>query len=64
MYMRELYIGDFKDPDAGDESWDQYIKRKEKEDASKMSNTQRLILIAIFGAVVFYLYQYLTAGQY
>ena len=36
-YMRELYIGDFHNPDHESESWEEYVKRREREQAGQMS---------------------------
>lgn len=35
--MRDLYIGDFYNPDEEKESWEDYIKRKKKEEEGQMS---------------------------
>ncbi len=35
--MRELYIGDFHNPEAEKESWEDYVKRKQKEEEGQMS---------------------------
>jgi hypothetical protein len=63
MHMLDMYVGDFHNPDAEKESWDNYIKRKEMEEANAMSSTTKLILFAIFVISMNLLYQYLTAGK-
>ena len=58
--MRELYIGDFYNPDAEKESWEDYVTRKKKEEEGQMSTFQRLILIGIFVVAFTFLYNYIV----
>jgi hypothetical protein len=32
--MKDMYIGDFYNPEEEKESWNDYIKRKEREEAN------------------------------
>ena len=60
--MKELYIGDFDNPDADGESWEDYIKRKQKEEENQLSFGQKAILLVVFVVIVSFLYSYLTGG--
>lgn len=60
--MRDLYIGDFYNPEEEKESWEDYIKRKKKEEDAQMSPMQKLILIGIALIAFAYMYNYLTTG--
>ena len=60
--MRGLYIGDFYNPEEEKESWEDYVRRKQKEEENQMSTFQKLILIAIFIFAASFLYNYLTGG--
>ena len=33
-FMLNLYIGDFYNPDAEKESWEDYVRRKQREEAN------------------------------
>ena len=35
--MLELYIGDFHNPENEKESWEEYVKRREREQEGQMS---------------------------
>ena len=61
--MRKLYIGDFYNPEEAKESWEDYTKRKQGEEQGQLSIVQKLILVALFFTVFFYLYSYLTAPK-
>lgn len=58
--MRDMYIGDFHNPEEEKESWEDYVKRKQKEEESSMSTNAKLILIAIFVSVLYFIYGYLS----
>jgi hypothetical protein len=60
--MKDLYIGDFYNPEEEKESWEDYIKRKKKEEDAQMSPMQKLILIGIAIVAFAYMYNYLTTG--
>ena len=62
-YMKDLYIGDFVDPDDNKESWEDYVRRKQKEEEGQLSTIQKLVLIGIFVVTFSYLYNYLTGGN-
>lgn len=58
--MRDLYVGDFHNPEAEKESWEEYIRRKQKEEESQMSSTTKLFLITVFFATMYFMYSYLV----
>ena len=59
VFMKDLYIGDFYNPEADKESWEDYVKRKQKEEEGAMSPTLKFFLIAIFVMTVTLMYNYL-----
>ena len=58
--MLELYIGDFYNPDADGESWEDYVRRKQKEEESQLSFNQKAILLGVFVVVASFLYSYIV----
>ena len=36
-HMLHLYIGDFYNPDADGESWEDYVRRKQREEQAQMN---------------------------
>ena len=60
--MRDLYIGEFYNPEEAKESWEDYVKRKKREDEGKLKLWQQAILICVYAAVFFGLYFYLKSG--
>ncbi len=58
--MKGLYIGDFYNPEEEKESWEEYIRRKKREEDAQMSPMQKFILIGIAIMVFAYMYNYLT----
>jgi hypothetical protein len=36
--MHEFYIGNFSNPNEDDESWEEYVRRKQREEEGKMSS--------------------------
>lgn len=58
--MKDLYIGDFYNPEEEKESWEEYIKRKKREEESQMSPMQKLLLIGVAILIFAYMYNYLT----
>jgi hypothetical protein len=43
--MRDLYIGEFFNPEEAKESWEDYVKRKKREDDGKLKGWQQAILV-------------------
>lgn len=62
VLMKDLYIGDFKNPGDDKESWEEYMKRKQREEENQLSLTQKLVLVGLFIVVFTYLYNYLTGN--
>lgn len=60
--MRDLYIGEFFNPEEAKESWEDYVKRKKREDEGKLKLWQQAILLLVYAAVFFGLYTYLKSG--
>jgi hypothetical protein len=58
--MRDLYVGDFHNPEAEKESWEDYIRRKQKEEEAQMSPTVKILLIGLFVTVFYFIYEYLS----
>jgi len=58
--MKEFYIGDFYNPEEEKESWEDYIKRKQKEEEAATSLNTKGILFAIFIAAAYGCYYYLN----
>ena len=58
--MLELYIGDFYNPDADGEPWEDYVRRKQKEEESQLSFNQKAILLGVFVVVASFLYSYIV----
>jgi hypothetical protein len=58
--MKDLYVGDFYNPENDKESWEDYIKRKKKEEDAQMPPMQKLILIGIIVIAFAFAYNYLT----
>ena len=58
--MRKMFIGDFINPDEQKESWEDYVKRKEREGQGQLALWQKLVLVLMFLGVFFSLYTYLT----
>ena len=59
--MKNFYIGDFLNAEEAKEPWDQYVKRKEREEQGQLKIWQKLILVAIYFSVFFMLYNYLKS---
>ena len=57
--MRGLYIGDFLSNDK--EPWEDYVRRKEREQEGQLAMWQKLVLVAMFVIVFGSLYTYLTS---
>ena len=62
-HMLNLYIGDFYNPDAEKESWEDYVRRKQREEANQMSFTQKAILIGVFLVGFSLLYNYIVGAD-
>ena len=60
-YMKQFYIGDFFNPEDEKESWEEYIKRKDREEKEKMSPMLKTFLTCAVLFIIAYLYQTLTA---
>eukprot|EP00347_Sterkiella_histriomuscorum_P023894 403333018 len=60
--LDDLCIGEFKNPDDDQEPWEDYIRRKQKEEEAQLSTWQKLVLVGLFIITFSYLYNYLT-GQ-
>ena len=58
--MKQFYIGDFYNPEDEKESWEEYIKRKQKEEENKMSPYLKIFFACIFFIALTFLYQQLT----
>lgn len=58
--MRDLYIGDFYNPEEEKESWEEYVRRRQKEDENQMSLFQKFVLIGLFLFVFTFLYNYIV----
>lgn len=46
--MKDMYIGDFYNPEDEKESWEDYIRRKQREEDAKMSPMVKTLLICLF----------------
>lgn len=57
--MRDMFIGDFYNAEEAKESWEDYVKRKKREEEGKLKLWQQLILIAVYAAIFFGLFYYL-----
>ncbi len=58
--MKQYYIGDFVNPEEEKESWEEYVKRKQREEENQMSTPMKLVLLAIILFALSFLYNYLT----
>ena len=56
VFMEDLYIGDFYNPDEDKESWEEYVRRIEAAEANKMSTNLKIVIILLFVGVVYGLY--------
>ena len=61
--MKDFYIGDFYNPEDEKESWESYIKRKQREEENQMSPLVKSLLIALFIVSFSYLYNQLAGQQ-
>jgi hypothetical protein len=61
--MREMFIGDFINPEEQKEPWEDYVKRKAREEQAQLAIWQKLVLVAIFLGVFFSLYSFLTKNS-
>lgn len=59
--MKQFYIGDFYNPEDEKESWEDYIKRKQKEEEAQMSPYLKMFLACVFLFALSYLYTHLTS---
>lgn len=49
--MKDLYIGDFVNPEDEKEPWEEYLKRRSREEKAEEENKQRMIMVAVFALV-------------
>ena len=61
--MKGFYIGDFLNAEEAKESWEDYVKRKQREEQSQLALWQKLLLVGLFVVVFFSLFNYLTGDK-
>ena len=62
-FMRDLYIGDFYNPEAEKESWEDYVRRKQREEQNEMSPMLKLFLVGMFITAFYYIYNFLVEND-
>ena len=46
--MKDLFIGEFVNPEDDKENWDQYLKRRTKEEKEQEEQKQMMIMVGVF----------------
>jgi hypothetical protein len=59
--MREYYIGDFYNPEEAKESWENYVKRKKREEGNNLKGWQQALLFAVYALIFVGLFYYLKS---